>query len=648
LLCLLFISLTARAEENKNWQDIGTVTFWMEMDSRFYRLLEEDPTQDASQFRMDQVKAYQESKTYDGSLPQPVSLEQFQVLGEEAQDSRRKRSRKELEMVVGFYSVQTQRLQRARENQPTQSLIEVSDRTALTDCLRQLGHATSLDPENYYAWHLQSYFAACCGDMERSYDSLMAAAKALNTVPRDEHVEMKQRVMLDLAWLERNLGLFQKALGRVDIVERMGPEPVEAKLLRGLIAAQIGDDQVALRMASELRSAKIRIYPLNVSSISSTPDVIDVGRWRTQKSAYMKSWITALLEIEKGNIKAAALAFPEFSDLRYYPFAPYFWNDAGMIYERTGRSKLAGKAWAMARLSRPWMPYMIYKPYGVRLGELTGNLSPSDYFLAFDSFYIVGSRLGYGASLVGGMSKVTDLVEKQVLATKALDQLEICQRSGQYPGQASILQGHVYFLMNDFVSALDELKQAQAYFEKEGDETSLASVRQDLAIIEQNLNASGVKEFYSQSGRSQGRWEADADPEATENELMARLEKNPEDDEARMLLARHNIRHGKVEQGRQLAFNLYNPGQINDQAKEVVTLVLEADRILGKEDMADAMLRQLSKGHADAWDDPGLWSLVSAICQDHGRNDDAKKALQMAAKLDPDNQGIRTQLRMMQ
>ncbi len=647
LLCLLFISLTASAEENKNWQDIGTVSTWMDMEYRFYRLLEEDPTQDVSQFRFDQKKAYRESKTYNGSLPKPVSIEQFQLLSEEERASRRKLAVKELDFVVRFFHVQIQRLQRAREGQITQSKIEAPDRRALTDCLRQLGHATSLDPENYYAWHLQSYFAACCGDMERSYDSLMATAKALNEAAPDEHLQMKQRVMLDLAWLERNLGLFDKALGRLDMAKRLVPEPAEARLLRGLIAAQTGDDQQALRIAAELRSEKIYIYPPQISDISSTPDVLDVARWRTQKSAYLKSWITALLEIKKGDFKAAERAFPEVSALRYYPFAQYFWNDAGLIYERTGRGKLAGNAWAMARLSRPWLPYMVYKPYGVRLGELTGNPSPSDFFLGFDSFYLVGSRLGYGASLVGKMSKVTELDEKQLLATRALDQLEICQRSGQYPGQASILQGHVYFLLNDYSGAMNELEQAKAFFEVEGDEAALASVREDLEIIQQNLNANGVKNFYSQSGRSQGRWEADTDPDATEGELVARLEENPADDEARLLLARHNIRHGKVEQGRQLAFNLYNPGRIDDQTKQVVTLVLEADRILGKEDMADAMLRQLAKGRADAWDSSGLWSLVSAICQDHNRPDDAVKALQMAAKLDPDNQGIKTQLRMM-
>ncbi len=569
-------------------------------------------------------------------------------MGSDEQASRRKRAIKELNFVVNFYLAQVQRLQRAKENQPTQKMISTQDMTSMTDCLRHLGHAVGLDPENYYAWHLQAYFAACCGDVERSRDSLLAAAKALNSVPTDKLIDMKQRVMLDLAWIERNVGMFEKASGRLDIVNRLGKEPLEAKLLRGLIAAQTGDGQEALRLASELRSQEVRIFPVNMANISAAPEMTDVINWATQKSAYMKNWITALYEMQVGNFNGAGQAFPKVSEFRYYPFAHQFWNDAGLIYERTGRGALASKAWTMARISCPWIPFMVYKPYGIRLGELTGNPKPSDYFLGFDTFYLGGSRLAFGASLVGEMSKLTELADKQIMAMKALDQLETCQRVGQYSGQASILQGHVYFLMGDFGSAMVELKEAQEYFKKEGDEASLATVQKDLEIIRQNMNAAGVTKFYSQSGRSQGRWAADTDPDTTEKELVARLEIDPSDDDARLDLARHNIRHGKVEQGRQLAFNLYNPNQIDAKAKEVVTLVLEADRILGKQEMADTMLRQLKKGRADQWDDPGLWSLVSAICQDHGRNADARKALEMASKLDPDNQGIRNQLRMME
>jgi tetratricopeptide (TPR) repeat protein len=647
---LLFIfPLTAGAwEENKSWSDIGTVSRWMEIDASFYRIEDDGPYTEYSQFRLNQKKAYAESKTRNGGLPDPYSIDQFKELDSAEKERRREMAIKELKPVVGFLQVHFSRLQNARENKGTDYGTPAQDLKHLTDSLRHLGNAVGLDPENYYAWHLQGYFASCCGDVDRALASLEAAVRALDLVPADVHLEMKQRVMLDLAWLERDLGLFEKAKGRLDQAAKFGTEPVEARLLRGLIAAQTGDQQTALRMAAELRSQPVRIYPVYYRSAAMIPEVMDVNAWEIKNSDYMQAWIIALMELNKGDAKAATLAFGEYTTKRHYPLAAHFWNDAGLIYERTGRFDLSVKAWGLAISSRPWILNMVYKPYTIRLGELTGNPRPATYFLGFDTFYLVGNRLAYGASLVGTLPVADNPGAKQVIAARALDQLEVCQRTGEYAGQASVLQGQVYYLMNDMQGAMAELNQAQAFFEKEGDQGNLASVKQDLEIIKQNLNAAGIQNFYSQSGRSRGRWDADEDPEATEAELIARLEEDAGDDVARLELARHYIRHGEAEQGQRLAYNLYNPSVVDDRTVEVVTLILEADRALGQEVMADAMLRQLKNGEGDRWDKADLWALVSAICQDHGRDNEARKALEMAQKLDPKNQGIQNQLRMME
>lgn len=649
ILLLLLFPLTVFAwQEDPALKEIGSVSSWMDLDSRFYRIFGENPYQDQSQFRLNQIKAYNESKVINGGRPSQVALDQFLALPESDRNNRRKEALQELDKVVRFRNFQLQRLQQARENSPTESLMPTRDQTYLTDSLRHLNTAVSVDPSNYYAWHLLAYFADCCGDRVRARSALLATQEALKTIPEDQNLDIRQRVQLDLAWLDRNQGQFEAAGGHLDQADKLGKRSVESHLLRGLIAAQTGDANTALELASALRSQEVKIYPVDYETVGVRPDMVDVQTWVTKKSDYLQAWIIALLEIQKGDLVAAGRAFREYPHYRYYPFAPQFWNDAGLIYERTGRAGLANKAWATAGLSRPWFMYMAYKPYGIRLGELTGSGAPAAFYLGFDQFYLAGSRLAHGASLVGQMAAMEDPVEKQSMAVKALDQLEICQKTGQYPGQASILQGQAYFLLGDYQGSVAELKQAQGFFEKEGDSANLASVMQDMAIIQQELDASGVTKFYSQSGRSKGRWDADLDPEAREDDLVARLEADTENNDLRLELARHYIRNGKVAEGRQLAFSVYNPNQINEETYQVVTLVLEADRQLGEEDMADAMLRQLAKGKEDKWTDAGVWALVSAICQDNGRPEDARSALEVALKMDPDNQGIRNMLRMME
>ncbi|MCP4291485.1 MAG: hypothetical protein GY780_06590 [bacterium] len=649
VLLLLVVPVVAAASDmESDWKKIGTVSQWMELDASFYRIIDDNGYQDQSQFRLDQKDAYSKSKGYREDFPVALGLDEFQKLSPEDQDNRHKLAVKQLKIVERFLITQQRRRQEIRENSPYRATSIVEDQRNLTDCLLALGFATGLDPSNFYAWHLQSYFSTCVGDVHKAHYSLLAAAKALNRVSPEGHLEIMQRVMLDLAWLERDQGHFIKAIQHLNMMTKTGKEPVESLLLRGLIAAQSGDQETALQIASLLRAQPVRIFPTNYTQVTMTPDRTDMTNWEKRDSDYLKNWILALMELQKGNRPLAGRTFREYSTNRNYAFAARFWNEAGLIYERTGRYDLAEKAWEVARINQPWLLHMIYKGYGIKLGQLTGNPKKAFYSMGFNSFYLSGSRLALGAKYVGEIGPIQELSAKQAMAARALEELEICQRSGQYPGQASVLQGQVYYLMGDYLGAQAELKEAKEYFSREGDDANLASVISDLEIVQQNLNVSGVDNFYSQSGNSQGRWSADGDPATTAAQLEERLAENPSDKGIHLELARHYIRNDQVDKGRQMAFHLYNPANIDEQTVEVVTLVLEADRILGKEEMADTMLRQLEKGQAERWNNAGLWALVSSICQNHGRNGDALKAMQMAAVVDPENKGIQNQLRMME
>ena len=78
-----------------------------------------------------------------------------------------------------------------------------------------------------------------------------------------------------------------------------------------------------------------------------------------------------------------------------------------------------------------------------------------------------------------------------------------------------------------------------------------------------------------------------------------------------------------------------------------LTLLLEADRQLGDSRRARQLVRRLGEGKAGGLADAGLWSLVGSVCLEQGRKAEAASALQHALELDPENQGVRMQLRMM-
>jgi tetratricopeptide (TPR) repeat protein len=645
ILLLLGVLLAGGAqawEEPAHWARIGPVRQWMELDARFYRTFDDNRFIDRSQFRLEQQQYYAETIPYRGDLP-PVSLAEFFDLPADIREERVKLAGKKLAYVERFLNRILTQVQRARENLPSGWGDQISDVTVLGDCLSNLSDAVGLDPSNPYAWHLQSYFSMCAGDHERSRQYLEGATEALRRVPVGQLTEIRRRVALDLAWIHRGEGRFARALPLVQDAELMAGASIESTLLRGLIAAQTGDRETAGALAARLRNVEIRRFPSNLRSADFKPEIFDPTSWNKMPSSYLAGWITALSLLRDGEREAAASAFGGYATNNFYPLAWRFWNEAGLIYEMTGRNSQALEAWNTARIHRPWLRFMVYRPYDLALGVLTGHAGRTPYMLAYDRFFIAGSRLAYGASLVGKVGAAETPQEKQEWASRALDQLEICQQTGIYPGQASVLQGHVYYLLGDIESSLSELEQAVGFLERQGDDQIQQAVMKDMAAILQNKQAGEMQEFFRQSGSSRGRWEPDTDPAAREAELSARLKAEPDSDEAVLDMARFLIRHDRPRDGRALILGLDG----HQDSVAAVTLLLEADRLAGDPELSVALVKKLEAGQADHLADAGLWSLVGSVCLETGLEKEARLAWRHALDLDPQNQGLRMQLRLM-
>ena len=646
ILMVLFSILpvaTANAwEEPGHWAKIGKVQQWMDLDVRFYRSLDDNRFIDRSQFRLDQQPHYAKTKVYGGQLP-AVSIEEFQNLSPADRKHRADLAAKKLAYVERFLMRVQNQVQKARENLASGWGDQISDVTVIEDCLTNLGDAIGLDPSNPYAWHLQSYFVMCSGDEKRSLQYLQGTVEALKYMPREALTDMKGRVALDLAWNQRGMGEFAQALANLDLAETMSGRTTETRLLRGLIYAQTGKPAEAGQIASRLRSVDVRRFPSNLRTTNFQPELKDPANWAKRPSNYLAAWITAVALLEEGDRELASSTLGSYSADDVYPLGWRFWNEAGLIYEITGRSAEALKAWNAARMNRPWLRNMVYKPYDIALGVLTGHNEKVPYMLGYDRYFIAGSRLAYGASLVGRVGTADTPVTKQEWALRALDELEICQKAGIYPGQASVLQGHVYYLLGDIKSTLAELEEALGYLEKQGDENVQKAVLKDLTAIMKNQQAGDVQSFFKQSGNSRGRWAADIDPAAREQELKDRLASDPQDDEAVLDMACFMIRHGRPDQGKALI----KADDGHQGSVEAVTLLLEADRLLGETELALSLVKELKTGEAGRWNDAGLWSLAGSICQEQSKDNEALLALKHALELDPENQGLRMQLRLM-
>ena len=646
-----FVATTAHAwQAPAHWTEIGTVRAWMATDTKFYRIREESQYLNESQFKVNQVKEYAKTREYRGRLD-GIGMQTWQTLTPAEQEKRSKESQRELKFLIDFRSRILNQVQNTRTGIPSGWGAEISDRTVVGIGLTRLGTAVALDPSNPYAWHMYSYFSMLVGDEYRALRALDGALAALDLVPAEELHELRVEVDLDRAWILRGQGEFAAAQVSLESAGAHGVRSLEARLLQGLLAAQLGDDTLAITIARELRGSPVRKFPANLRSSGFSPEYNNVGAWNKKSSNYLHDWIMAYtwLRVGKKDLAIAAFGAHNLDDQR--PFAYRFWNEAGSIYEVTGRRNLAAQAWDQARGYAPYYPYLVYKAYDLNLGKLTGRSGRVPYLLGFDSNYMNGNRIAYGAALVEAVAAATDDQEKQELASRALDELEICQRNGLYAGQASVLQGQIYYLMGDISSALMEIEEALAYMDATGDKAGFAAVLDGLSKARNEVAAQDITNFYGQSGSMGGRWQADLDPEAT---LAALRKAHSEDanDENRRNLARFMIRNGQVAQGRELALAPMGGGAMDSEnivnlSGGDVELILEADRIEGETGLAVKMVQALKAGVNDPWNSASVWTLAGFICLDNGLNDEGRTALERASKLDPGNQGLRIQLSLM-
>jgi tetratricopeptide (TPR) repeat protein len=638
-------------EQPKEWTDIGLVGKWKEYDSKFYRIYADAPFTDESQFKYDQVKIYAKTRQYNGKLD-GIPLTDFLTRDEDEQKDRRKQAAKELKYVADFHMRMMTMVQRVKSGQGPGWGTSTQDQTVVANCLTKLRTAVGLDPSNPYAWHVLAYFAHTAGDLRRAAGALNGAQLALEQIPDDQLTELRSQVAMDRAWLQYDMGQYERAGTSLRVAVDHGYNGTEPRLLQGLIAAQMGDTQAAVEIANSLRSAEVKAFPPNLNTTSYSPDMANIDAWRTRTSNYLQSWILALTWLEEGNVDMAAAAFGQYSTDDQYPYAQRFWNDAGRIYELTGRRSLAHRAWSMARICNPYIVYMVYKPYASDMGILTGRPGAIPFFLGYDQFYMSGSKLAFGGALVQAIQAEEDEFKRQEMASFALEELELCQATGVYPGQVQVLKGQTYYLMGDLGSALLEVEGALEYMDKVGDKAGVTAVLQGLAKSDEDLAPQDVANFYSQRGTSGGRWL----PEKNLDSKLAGLRQAYKDDPSdanRHELARFLIRHDDPDEGRALAMGALNGQQLSGEnirqlSGDDLALVLEADREEGNDELALALVRALEGGAEDPWNHAVLWIYAGFICMDVGDMAEAKFALERAQELDPGNQALKIQLALME
>ncbi len=637
ILVLVVPVLALAWQEPVAWPAVGDVASWTSLDAMFYRLRDDAVFIDRSQDKVNQQAAYERTRQYGGDLD-GIGLEAWLALPADQQAERTRLAGQQLDFVIRFRQRIETLAQRTRQNEVSGWGTQVADVTVVGDCLQKLRTAVGLDPANPYAWHLYSWFAAAVGDRDRVAGALAGAEAALSQVPADALLDLRRGVALDGAWLALEQGSMDRAARLVAAAAALEADIFQVTLLQGLLAARLGDQESAFHYAGTLRQTAIRRFPEDYRTSGSAPELNNVAVWTAVPSDYAERWIKALSWIQAGQLDMAAKAFGTYRFDDIYPQAHRFWNDAGMIYELTGRTKLAATAWDQARVCRPFAPYFPYKRYNHDVGRLTGRPGELTIYLGFDTFYVTGSRLAYAAGLADLVDQASDDGERQDRAVVALEELDICLARSEYPAQAALLKGAVYHRLGDLAGAVVEVEEALRLIDAQGDGPGYQAVLDQLAEVRVGRSPSELAAFFGQSGSTRSRWASVQDADARREALRAAYAADPTDAN-RQALARFLIRTGDTAGGRALV--------ADHQGAADVVLTLEADRSLGDTTLARRLADDYLASGADPWNDPGLWAMVGFMCLDDGADEAGWAALERALELDPGNHGLKIQLQLM-
>jgi len=237
------------------------------------------------------------------------------------------------------------------------------------------------------------------------------------------------------------------------------------------------------------------------------------------------------------------------------------------------------------------------------------------------------------------METTVDDDNRMLLGVNAIEQLEVCRRTGFLPGHALLVEALVHYFMGDLDTALPALEEGKKWLRERGYNLPSATSNTEVQVIRSTVHEPG----------------AFRGPEFSRSRAMLSQEdleqawSTAPTDANRRALGIFLIRNGNPERGRGLILNGAASGSdaaVSGQiTNEDLCLVLEADRTLGDLGTAKFFIGELNRGNEKLPGDTQVWALVGFISVDHGDLLGGRLALEKAAALDPNNYALQQQLK---
>lgn len=327
--------------------------------------------------------------------------------------------------------VQTRRQLAARWWRST----EQSRRT--TNRLRALHNIVGLVPDEAGAWLRLAALSRLLGDQAAARNQLRAAIGAVRRAPADQRNSLHLRLALQYAWLDHDLGNWPRGLAWVERAQAINPADRRVLLVRGLLEAGAERSLDATWTASEIER-------------------YDFFRtdWR---------WVRGMTEFHQGRLKGAAYRLV---DLRPdHLHRADCWNDLGTVYDCLEEWREARHRYRRAFQSLPLPDHSCLSLHERHAPQAATDDEKLPVWLAFDRYYVVGSRLTYAALAVERFEAADDPDEREYWAEAAVQAASVCLRKHIHQAWAWAWRGRVYAQIDLPQLARNDLARARTAFD---------------------------------------------------------------------------------------------------------------------------------------------------------------------------------------
>ncbi len=303
--------------------------------------------------------------------------------------------------------------------------------------LRALHNAVGLAAVDAEAWLDLAELNRWCGHHRETERYLTAAAPAIKLAPPLNRESLWLRMSLLAAWHHYDRGDWYEGLAWSDSILAIRPSDHRTLLIRGLLLAGVGRSRDATYLAREIE--RIDFF---------------LTDWR---------WIRGITEYHRDALKEA------FNIMRFSPSPEHraeCWHDMGMVAERTAHWTEAERFYSRAFSSLPLQERSCLFEHRRRSPGAKADDEEMPVWLAFDRFYVTGSRVAYTALALARLEASTASQEREFWGDAALNAASVCVRKLMGLPWTRSWRGRAYTQLEMYPQADTDLTRALRGFDR--------------------------------------------------------------------------------------------------------------------------------------------------------------------------------------